>query len=174
VRDVFVGIMIGVGMFLITYRGYEKSDDIVTNLTGVVGIGLALCPCLMSQNPNNNVGYFNLNPYVSNAIHLTCASVFFLLLAYNSIFLFTKSTDRMAMTKNKKKRNAIYLACGIAMVVLILFLVVLRLALGEPKFDSVPIAFCIESLMLFAFGISWLVKGETIFRDKLLPEKSET
>jgi hypothetical protein len=47
-----------------------------------------------------------------------------------------------------------------------LLLVVLSLALGD-EFNNEPIAFTIESFMLFAFGISWLVKGETIFRDKM-------
>lgn len=173
VRDVFVGIMIGVGMFLITYSGYEKIDDIVNNMTGVVGIVLALCPCLLTQNTSKNIGYFNLNPYVSDAIHLACASGFFLLLAYNSIFLFTKSIDKRTMTRNKKKRNVIYRSCGIVMVALMAVLLALRLIVGEPEFDSAPIAFCIESLMLFAFGISWLVKGETIFRDKTILEKNE-
>jgi hypothetical protein len=167
IRDVFVGIMIGVSMFLITYNGYDDTDDRVTNFTGIFGIGLALCPCLFEVGTKTNVGYFNLNPLISNIIHTTCAALFFLLLAYNSIFLFTKTKDKNSMTINKKKRNIVYITCGIVMVVLMLLLVVLVIMLGQETFNSEPIAFTIESFMLFAFGISWLVKGETIFRDKV-------
>jgi hypothetical protein len=160
--------MIGVSMFLITYNGYDRTDDIVTNITGICGILLALCPCLVSNDPPGNVGYFNLNPYVSNIIHLVCAASFFILLAITSIFLFTKTNDKKTMTKNKKKRNVVYIVCGIIMMVLMLILVVLRIILGKDIFESEPIAFTIESFMLFSFGISWLVKGETILKDKMV------
>lgn len=167
VRDVFIGIMIGVSMFLITYNGYDATDDTVTNLTGLFGIGLALCPCLISKGSTIDVGYLNLDPIVSNIIHVSCAALFFILLAVNSIFLFTKTgKDTKVITPNKNKRNLIYITCGIVMIVLMLLLVVLSLALGD-EFNNEPIAFFIESFMLFAFGISWLVKGETIFRDKM-------
>jgi hypothetical protein len=168
VRDVFVGIMIGVSMFLITYYGYGPIDHIITNITGAAGISLAICPCLYSYaHPelNHLEGYFNFNPYFSNGIHITCASIFFLLLAFNSIFLFTKTDPNVIMTDNKKKRNAIYIGCGIAMILLMIVLMIFHFIMGNVKFDQTPIAFIIESLMLFAFGISWLVKGDTIYRD---------
>ena len=41
------------------------------------------------------------------------AIIFFGLLAYNSFFLFTKSSG--VMTDKKKKRNIIYRVCGIGM-----------------------------------------------------------
>jgi cytochrome bd-type quinol oxidase subunit 2 len=159
--------MIGVSMFLITYNGYDNTDDWVTNLTGIFGIGLALCPCLYEVGTKISAGYLNLNPVISNLIHVTCASLFFLLLAYNSIFLFTKTNNKKSMSIKKKQRNIVYITCGIVMVVLMLLLVVLGIILGHETLNSEPIVFIIESFMLFAFGISWLVKGETIFRDKV-------
>jgi TRAP-type C4-dicarboxylate transport system permease small subunit len=166
VRDVFIGIMIGVSMFLITYSGYQMIDDIVTNTAGVVGIGLALCPCLNYQGATDLVGYFNLNPIPSNAIHLLCASVFFLLLAINSYYLFTKTKDKNHMTKEKINRNKIYKICGLVMFGLMFILVILKLIMKD-KFDDYPIAFTIESFMLFAFSFSWLVKGGMILKDKI-------
>jgi len=168
VRDVFVGIMIGVSMFLITYNGYDAIDDIITNITGIAGITLALCPCLFSYaHPELNqvIGYFNFNPYLSNDIHITCASLFFILLAFNSIFLFTRTDTTISV--NKKIRNVIYVVCGLTMTALMIALAVIHYIMGDVNFDETPIAFIIESFILFAFGISWLVKGETIFRDKV-------
>lgn len=172
VRDVFVGVMIGVSMFLISYYGYGPIDNIVTNITGAAGIALALCPCLFSYGDpslNERGGFFHLDPYLSNAVHLGCASAFFILLAFNSIFLFTRTKDKKPAEGKKRKRNLVYVSCGLAMVVLMLALVVIRLVLGDELFDSMPIAFAIESLMLFAFGLSWLVKGETLFKDEPPP-----
>lgn len=165
IRDVFIGTMIGVSMFLITYSGYQLIDDIVTNAAGVVGIGLALCPCLNYPGTIDPVGYFNLKPLPSNAIHLLCASIFFLLLAVNSYFLFTKTKDKNNMTHEKINRNKIYRICGLIMFGLMLLLIIIK-AIMKDKFDDYPIAFCIESLMLFAFSFSWLVKGGMILKDK--------
>ncbi|MBN1603663.1 MAG: hypothetical protein JW915_18775 [Chitinispirillaceae bacterium] len=168
VRDVFIGIMIGVSMFLVTYNGYNKIDNWITNTTGFFGFAIALCPCFCFSSTVSKVGFLNLNPPLSDMIHLTSAVFFFLLLAINSIFLFTKSTGRDLMTKNKKKRNRLFVTCGIVIISSLLALFVLRLQLGEIEFNNKPIVFYIESAMLTAFGISWLVKGETLWRDKAL------
>ena len=168
VRDVLVGVTIGISMFLITYRGYALIDNVITNITGIAGIALALCPCLCSYtNPELNLpaGYFNIDPHVSSGIHLVSSVIFFLLLAFNSMFLFTKTDPERAVTANKRKRNVVYIVCGLVMVVSMAIFAAFFLSMGKEKFDEVPIAFFLESLMLLAFGTSWLVKGETIFRD---------
>lgn len=171
VRDVFTGIMIGVSMFLITYDGYTKVDEWITNFSGFFGFGVALCPCIFIANPSVHVGFFNLSSSVSNYIHMTCAVSFFMLLAFNSIFLFTKTADSEQMTSNKKKRNILFIICGIVMFVSLITLFIMRGILGEPAFSSKPIVFALECVMLTAFGVSWLVKGETMWRDKVLKNK---
>jgi hypothetical protein len=168
VRDVLIGILIGVSMFLITYDGYSKIDYWLTSITGFLGFAIALCPCICLNNPTMNVGFFNLEPSISNAIHLSCAILFFILLAINSIFLFTKTTKHTSMTKNKKARNYLFVICGIIILVSLLAIFILRIVLGGIEFNNKPIVFFIESAMLVAFGISWLVKGETMWRDKLV------
>ncbi|HEX2957860.1 MAG TPA: hypothetical protein VHO70_13575 [Chitinispirillaceae bacterium] len=167
VRDAFIGILIGVSMFLITYDGYTKTDDWITNFTGFFGFGIALFPCLYLVNPSMHVGFFNLSSNVSDYIHLTCAVLFFALLAYNSIFLFTKTGSGGKMTANKKKRNVLFVICGAVILAALLTLFVLRWTLGEVVYNSKPIVFTLESVMLIAFGVSWLVKGETMWRDKV-------
>lgn len=162
VRDVLVGLLIGVGMFLTTYNGYEKIDSIVSKVTGFAGLGIAIFPCLSNINP---VGFFQLQPQISNGIHLTCASLFFILLAINSIFLFTITSDRSTMTQNKKKRNVVYVTCGVIILLSIISLVIIELTVDPIIIKEKCLVFILETIMLEAFGISWLVKGETIFRD---------
>jgi hypothetical protein len=169
-RDVFTGVMILVSFFLITYHGYDLLDDWITNITGLFGIGIALCPCLPLDTTFSHVGYFNLDPALSNSIHSSCAVLFFSFLSIISIFLFTKS-NTSDPTVNKKKRNNIYITCGCVLLISLLVLFIVRITLGEYDFNRSPVIFFLESVMLIAFGISWLVKGEVMCGDTI-PDSS--
>jgi len=165
VRDLFVGLLVGVSMFLITYKGYEVIDNIVSNITGMVGLGIAIFPCLFSKEVTMSVGFFQFNPELSNTLHLICSASFFVLLALNSLFLFTLTDKNKEMTENKKKRNKVYITCGIIILASLISLVFIKLTVDPKIIDEKKIVFIFEAVMLVSFGISWLVKGETIWRD---------
>jgi hypothetical protein len=166
-RDFFVGLMVAVSMFLVTYKGYQARDTVVTTLGGLSGIGIALFPVRFSRDIPLPIGLFQLAPAVSNILHVACAAVFFALLAVNSIFLFTLSGEGAApATGNKKIRNGIYIACGLVILVSMAAFAALYLILGEDKLNQGNLVLVLESVMLLAFGISWLVKGETLWRDR--------
>lgn len=165
VRDIFVGILIAVGVFLLSYNGYEKIDCIVSSITGIAGIGIALFPCLIMKGSDVDVGIFQLRPQLSDIIHLSCAGLFFTLLAINSIFLFTLSDSSKHKSKNKKIRNAIYVTCGIIILACMLSLLLLRFILDPVTIQNLHLVFIMETIMLEAFGFSWLIKGETLFTD---------
>lgn len=145
---VFMIILGSASLLLISYRGYERADDIVLTLSGVFGLGICLFPCAISTAPGD-VGTFMIDSAVSNIIHIACAIAFFGLLAYNSFFLFTKSSGEM--TRNKKIRNIIYRVCGVGM--LGSFAIMLL-----PYFPSQT--WVSEALALFFFGISFLTKAD--------------
>ena len=167
-RDFFVGLLVGVALFLITYKGYERIDNIITSIIGFASLGVAVFPCQCSIVSTQSLGIFQMSPAISNKIHLGCALTFFFLLAINSMFLFTltKSKD-IPITKNKKIRNYIYIGCGI-IILLSLGILLLRFMIGAGAEDD-KILLVLETVMLLAFGTSWLVKGRTLFKDK--PEK---
>lgn len=163
-RDFLVGLMFVVSFFLITYKGYSLIDLIVSTITGITGLGVAIFPCIGDLSITQRVGIFQLSQSTSNYIHLTCAVLFFILLAINSMFLFTRSD--VNVTPQKKIRNVIYLVSGIVILVCVLgFLLSFILLSLEQRFDS-KILLILESIALLAFGISWLIKGETLFADK--------
>ena len=164
-RDFLEGTLMGVGVFLLTYYGYSKLDRAVNTTAGISGICIALFPCYGNDLP---AGIFQLNPHTSNIFHGLSASIFFLLLAYNSYFLFTKTDPTQTMTPMKVARNVIYRTCGIIMVVSMIAFVLCYLILGADFMDKHSIILIIETVMLFAFGISWITKGEAIFGDKLV------
>lgn len=145
---VFMIILGSASILLISYKGYERIDDIVLTLSGTFGLLICLFPCAVANAPEK-VGTFMVNIAVSNIIHFVSAIIFFGLLAYNSFFLFTKSTG--AMTKKKKIRNIIYRICGVGM-------------LGSFGIMLIPYFPCrtwvTETLALFFFGISFLTKAD--------------
>lgn len=153
----FMIILGSSGILLITYKGYDKQDDIVCTIAGILGICICLFPCFSNM---EKVGTFNLPADASGWLHNISAIAFFGLLAYNSLCLFTKTVGEM--TPNKKKRNVIFKVCGIGMIAS--FLVVIPLELLN--IDSA--IWIMEALALMFFGVSWLTKSQCykwLFKD---------
>lgn len=155
-QDFFSGILIGIGIFLITYKGYSCLDNIITTFSGISIILIILFPC-------NGGGVFLMSEWLSSIFHLASAGIFFLLLAYNSYFLFTKSSGEV--TKNKLIRNKVYRSCGIILLVCLIIITLISLTIKIEVIEKFRIILILESVMLSAFGVSWLIKGETIFKD---------
>ena len=152
-RDVFVGTLFTIGWFLFSYRGYDPKDNIA---------GTAACFCAMG------VALFDgtsENAYVYWA-HIACAAGLFLILAYFSICLFTKTHSSNGPTAKKKWRNRIYVGCGTVMLVCLALVALEDLLVLSAWFPIKPPVFWLETLMLWAFGFSWLVKGETLLKDE--------
>jgi hypothetical protein len=164
VRDLFVGILVGVGFFLVTYKGYELIDNILTTVSGVASLGIALFPCYAPE-AGPRVGLFQLDPNVSMMVHGTFAISFFLLLAVISLFLFTLTDPKRPMTDRKKRRNAVYRVCGAIILVFLAALIVETIFEARWGLAGYNLMFWFEFAMLVAFGVSWLVKGGAIWRD---------
>jgi hypothetical protein len=148
-RDALVGILFAIAWFLFTYRGYTRGDDIASNLACLFALGVALFPLC--------------GEYANPLVHYVCAVGFFLVLAYFSFFLFTKSGDNP--TPQKKQRNKVYRACGTVMFLCILLIVVYHLTGAHEPIKQFKPVFWLETIATLAFGLSWFVKGETIIRD---------
>lgn len=165
-RDFFVGLLIGISFFLLTYKGYELIDNIITSFIGITGFGIAVFPCFFSDSPLP-IGIFQVNPEISDKLHVTSALVFFILLSVNSIFLFTLSKDKkIKKDSNKAKRNLIYIICGIIILISIITLFIINFTIDYDIISRYKLVLIFETIMLFVFGISWLVKGDTLFKDE--------
>jgi hypothetical protein len=164
-RDVFVGIVSGVALFLISYKGYERIDDIVANISGIFALGIIFFPTAVYSGKAVRVGMFLINDNISEQIHLTFGSLFFLALSFNSLFLFTRRHPGV-MGKEKKRRNMIYRSCGFVMILAMACITVYTMFLRGTILAATNPVLILESVALLAFGISWLVKGNTLFKDK--------
>jgi hypothetical protein len=166
-RDFYIGLLIGVSLFFITYEGYEIIDNIITSAIGLAGLGISFFPCLPTGGSSHPAGIFQVNAVTANTVHVVCAAVFFSLLAVNSIFLFTLGKGKRAVpNKNKRIRNLIYRTCGIVILGSIVIVVIFFLVMRTEVIDRYRLVLIFETIMFMAFGVSWLVKGETLFRDK--------
>jgi surface polysaccharide O-acyltransferase-like enzyme len=162
--SLLVGILCAVGLFLYTYRGFDNWDRWSSNFAALCAFGVAFSPCNTSPACLKcDVLLYMDNP-VRNGIHYGSAVCLFVTLALMSLFLFTK-TDKEHPGPRKKARNAIYRACGIIMVVSMIGMVSL-LNNSIQQYIGRTALFVLETIALTAFGISWLVKGETVLKDK--------
>lgn len=159
-RDVFVGFIVGIGMFFFCYKGPEKIDGVMGNLAGIFATGLALFPTTASD---EMVG----SSLIIGKLHFAFATLFFLSLVYFSIFLFTKSKPDQAPTERKLMRNKIYKICGIIMLFCLLCIFVYFQFVEDqyPIVKEYKPVFWLESIALWSFGISWITKGEMILGD---------
>ena len=157
-RDVFVGSLCAIGVFLLSYRGYEPTDDLAGNLACAFVVGVALAPTAPES------GATLLQVWTGYA-HLLFASAFFLTLAYFSLVLFRKTNPAKRMTDRKVQRNAVYSACGYTILVCVGLIVVDTVFLRRAALQSLDPVFWLESIAVIAFGVSWLTKGEAILAD---------
>jgi hypothetical protein len=156
---ILVGILCGVSLFLFSYKGYDRWDTIATNIAAGAALGIAIFPSF-SAALTHPVGPFMLKSNVSQVFHVGFATVFFVLLALISFFLFTK-TDKKKIDPEKKAHNIVYRVCAIVIVAMLILIVVTMAA--KRKGDPEPyLIFIFESIALIAFGTSWLVKGKAI------------
>lgn len=142
------GVLTAASIVLMCYDGYSKIDNLVTSLSGVFGLMIVLFPCNCSLS-SDYVGFFQVPRNVSNIVHCTSAVIFFCLLAFNSLFLFTKSGTEKTVEKNV--RNIIYRVCGVGMLC--------AMALMPLPVHFYAKTWFIEMAALSFFGVSWLVKG---------------
>jgi len=163
--NLFTGILCAVALFLIVYKGFNLLDNIVTSLAGCFAFGIAMFPTNENSADSCAIIHLPLNE-LRNDVHYWFAALFFITLAFISLFLFTKSKG--PTTKLKQTRNKIYRICGTTILVTVALLAIYSLSDDESfqQFDKHKPIFWLEWVALTAFGISWLVKGKLILEDE--------
>ena len=145
-RNVFVGALCALGVFLIAYDGYDNVDRWITNIAGLGAIGVAFCPTKPS-------GPLSTAQNVVGDIHVFFAAVTFTALGLMAL-RFTKGCQ-------VRLETTAYQACGSVILACVVLAAVSNL-LPSADFASWPVLFILEATAVVAFGISWFVKGKTI------------
>lgn len=147
---VFVGVLFGLALFLFTYQGY--TDSWADRALGRCGALFASCVALFPTAPPAHVAAPAWWRGATGTVHFTCAGLLFVVFIVFSIWLFPRSDlPKGELPKGKRVRNRIYRVCGAVMAVAIGWAFVAQLT-------KRPIVWQ-ESTALWAFSVSWLVKG---------------
>jgi hypothetical protein len=164
-RDVFVGTMCAVGIFLYCYRGHDRQDNVLSTIAGIAAAGIGFFPMA----PAYSEVLLRLHPDIEHpncyvptgpiGYHIYAVATFFAIMAYMAIFRFTK-TDQVPVTTAKRSRNRVYVLCGVAMVVCFAWIGILKSQSKEARI-VVP-----EAGAVIAFAIAWLTKGQAILPDR--------
>jgi hypothetical protein len=164
-RDVFVGTLFAIGVFLFCYRGPDTQDNVLTNIAGLSAIAIGLFPMdpayhhvIAGRFPgiNNPDCYQNHGPL---GYHIYSVATFFAIISYLAIFRFTKPSQAK-ITKQKKSRNKVYILCGVVMLISLGSIVYLKATSINSSI------FWPETIAIGAFGIAWLTKGQAILKDQ--------
>jgi cytochrome bd-type quinol oxidase subunit 1 len=164
-RDVFVGTMMAIGLFLICYTGYRRegyervSDDWVTTLAGVFALGVALFPNEIPTGTNlvESVPQLVLGTKIAAYLHYLSALLFLTCLGYISLFKFARTANPV--------RRRIYTACGLIIVASIIGTVIaswFRVAGSDAAraiVNDYRLILWFEAVGVWAFSVSWLTKG---------------
>lgn len=161
-RDVFVGAMCAIGIFLFCYRGYDWIERWTANIGCVFALGVALFPLDANSDPLHQrsvVGY----------LHTVCGAAFFLTLAFYSLYHFPSTKpEKHEIAPHELQRNFVYRASG--------FVILLSLmAMGAQLFlfpagwrrwlDDYNFLFWMEWVAVWSFAAAWLTKGRAILAD---------
>lgn len=161
-RDIFVGTLFAIGIFLVSYKGHKRepgeplSDNLAATLAGVGAFGLAIFPNRFAPETQNIFQYYLESK--ASFLHFTSAILFLGAMAYFCLGKFART--------NNRSRRLIYRWCGWAIIMFGLGATVasiLRVA-GPDAWrgfiEGSGLIFWFEAFGIWAFGLSWLVKGK--------------
>jgi hypothetical protein len=157
-RNLFVGSLCAISMFMLCARGYDIKDEIAGLFSSLCALGVAFFPTtpdFYSTPHQRDIG----------TVHYVFAALLFSTLAYFCLVLFKMTAANKTMTPQKIQRNRIYTVCGYVIIASILLMVILKYFHVSHLVGNVGPVFCFESTALIAFGVAWLIKGETFLKD---------
>ena len=164
-RNIFVGSLCAIGVFLISYDGYDLADRTITDVAGLCAICIACFPTTPAHQPA-------ARQVLIGDLHLTFACTAFVLLSVMAFrfakrqptppgltwwrrvqyaFGFTGPGDSQALAWERvvyRVSGGVILAC-----------VILIYPLSNAAAHSLLV---LETIMLVSFGLSWFVKGRKI------------
>lgn len=167
VRNIFVGVLCAIGLFLYLYKGdyfgsktrNDKLKNSILNLAGICAIGIALFPADIV------LGSY-LKPQVTfvGIVHIICAIIFFLAIAAVCVFLSAPDAQSNLSERQKKRYVIIYKSCGFIMTICVILAVAVMLAPDSFKqaFYQIRIIFIIEIVSILAFSGYWIAKSNEI------------
>lgn len=177
-RDVFVGSLCAIAIFLLCYKGPERRDKIAADVAGFSVLLVALFPTFERPRevaapgvqPPHSLTLFSgadaADPRLVGYVHFGAAAVFFVTLAVMSLFLFTM-TGPGTPTPRKLQPNRVFVVCGYTILACIALIAIDKVLLRDAWGEGTSFVFWVEAVAVVAFGVSWLAKAEVFLADRL-------
>lgn len=161
-RDIFVGAMCSIGIFLLCYRGYDWIENATANFGCASALGVALLPLDANSDPlyqTSLVGY----------LHSVSGGAFFLTLAFYSLYHFPNPKDEPhEIEPHEAERNFVYRTSGVVILLSMLAMGIYLFFLpasAKQLFNKYNFLFWMEWVAVWAFAAAWLTKGRAIVAD---------
>ncbi|GIW99347.1 MAG: hypothetical protein KatS3mg111_2680 [Pirellulaceae bacterium] len=164
-RDLFVGTLCAMGVFLFCYRGHDWIEDWTANLGCFFALAVAFFPLDPGLAPLQQDSWIGL-------IHCLAGGGFFLTLAFYSLVHFPSAKEHeLEPEPHIRQRDRIYRASGIVIVIAVVimggYLFILP-AEWKEMLDRYNALFWLEWIALWAFSAAWLTKGRVIIADVMI------
>lgn len=157
-RDVFVGVMCSIGIFLYCYRGYDATEHWTGIFACLAAVGVAIFPLDPHSDPLRQ-------STVSGYLHTMSGGTFFSMLALYSLYHFPRGNLSFGIVSRDEKRDAIYRTSGLTIVGCMGVMGIhLFLLTGSWKatLNDYNFLFWMEWVAVWAFAFAWLTKGHAI------------
>jgi hypothetical protein len=140
-RNIFVGAMCALGVFLVGYR-YNERDDRWSTVAGLFALGVALCPTapVVPTGYQSIVGYF----------HISFAAILL-----GGLAMFCISSFRDPADEDRRSANHAYLTAGILILAFLAVAALAGLTHWGDHWTLTPLYVC-ETLSVWAFGAAWV------------------
>ncbi|MEE9387186.1 MAG: hypothetical protein V3U96_01130 [Paracoccaceae bacterium] len=166
-REILVGCLFAIGVFLFSYKGFDKdtrfpTDKTVSRLAAIGAIGVAFSPMAFANSgamiepvPTWVQSLFSKG--IAGGLHGAFALLFFGSIATFCIVNFCRCAPGTDPDDDKKFRNSMFRVLGV-----FILLCTAAFAIGSYFDFSGAFVFWAEALAVWAFGLSWIIKGEAI------------
>jgi hypothetical protein len=167
--DILVSFLCTLGAFLFIYKGYNIKENILSTIAGICGIFAAFSPTAaedLRQSFSVHTPLHDVPEIFGFERHTIVAGLFFITLGFISLCCFPQTDVNKQIATRKKKRNNIFKICGWIMLMCVLIMAIYFVSdRFSTMFGKIPFIFIMETIATWAFGISWLTIGETIYPD---------
>ncbi len=167
-RDLMVGALAVIGMFLIAYKGHSPedrdfiSDNLLGNLAGLGAIGLAIFPNRAHSDGIETFFHAVLDDRVAIGLHVLSSFVFLMAIA---VFCLSKFCRTHSAGHRRIYRLCGWVIIGTGVAAIIASGIRATNVMEARAFvQDWCLIFWFEAVGIWAFGLSWLTKGRADLR----------
>jgi len=146
------------------YLAHDRLDAIATFLMAAGFIFVAIFPIASQYVVDEYIGVFAASHSISNILHYTGALTGFgAMIIWVGVCFRRSSYIKHRQTPEKRTRNVLYAVTSVLMVLAIILFGAYALGVFG---DGSPIVFVAQAVLLTSAGVSILIKGGVVLKDK--------